>query len=50
MNEAAWVAGEIDTARLARVRETGEMRNVHDWALQPGAPSSKVAVETVDLP
>ncbi len=50
LNEAAWVAGEIDMARLARVRETGEMRNVQDWALQPGAPASKVAVETVNLP
>ncbi len=50
LNEAAWVTGAIDMGRLARVRETGEMRNVHDWALQPGAPASKVAVETVNLP
>ncbi|MGE0053218.1 MAG: carbon-nitrogen hydrolase family protein [Hyphomicrobium sp.] len=49
LNEPAWVAGEIDMSRLKRVRETGEMRNVHDWALQPGAPASAVSVERVQL-
>ena len=49
LNAAQWVEATIDLARLRRVRDTGEMRNVHDWALQPGAPSAKVAVEAVIL-
>lgn len=49
LNEAQWVSATIDLARLKRVRETGEMRNAHDWALQPGAPAAKVVVEIVDL-
>lgn len=49
VNEAAWVAAEIDMARLKRVRDSGEMRNAHDWMLQPGAPAAGVAVEVVDL-
>lgn len=49
LNKAEWVSGRIDLARLKRVRETGEMRNFHDWALQPGAPMSAVKVERVDL-
>lgn len=50
LNAAQWVEATIDLARMRRVRDTGEMRNVHDWALQPGAPAAKVAVETVVLP
>ena len=49
LNAAEWVVGTIDRARLKRVRDTGEMRNAHDWALQPGAPAAAVAVERVDL-
>lgn len=49
LNAAEWVAATIDLSRLRRVRETGEMRNAHDWALQPGAPATQVAVEVVDL-
>lgn len=49
LNIAQWVTATIDIARLKRVRETGEMRNAHDWALQPGAPATKVAVERVTL-
>lgn len=49
LNAAQWVSAVIDVARLRRARETGEMRNAHDWALQPGAPAAQVAVETVDL-
>lgn len=49
LNTAEWVTGTIDIARLGRVRETGEMRNAHDWALQPGAPAAKVAVEKIQL-
>jgi predicted amidohydrolase len=49
LNAAEWVTATIDLARLRRVRETGEMRNAHDWALQPGAPAAKVDVEIVRL-
>ncbi|MGL4395748.1 MAG: carbon-nitrogen hydrolase family protein [Hyphomicrobium sp.] len=49
LNAAQWVTGTIDLERLARVRESGEMRNYRDWSLQPGAPSARVAVETVSL-
>lgn len=49
LNKAEWVVGTIDLARLRRVRETGEMRNYRDWALQPGAPCAKVQVERVTL-
>lgn len=49
LNAAEWVSAAIDLARLRRVRETGEMRNAHDWNLQPGAPSAAVSVEVVDL-
>lgn len=49
LNEAQWVSGTVDLARLKRVRETGEMRNVHDWPLQPGAPAAKVYVDIIDL-
>ena len=49
LNKAEWVTGTIDLARLKRVRETGEMRNFHDWSLQPGAPMSTVKVEKISL-
>ncbi len=49
MNAAQWVTATIDLERLRRVRNTGEMRNYHDWALQPGAPATDVAVEIVAL-
>jgi predicted amidohydrolase len=49
LNAAEWVAGTIDLERLRRVRETGEMHNYCDWALQPGAPMRRVDVQTVDL-
>lgn len=49
LNAAQWVAATLDLERLRRVRKTGEMRNAHDWALQPGAPAAMVPVETVDL-
>lgn len=49
LNAAEWVTAEIDLARLARVRETGEMHNFGDWSLQPGAPAAKVDVEIVKL-
>lgn len=49
LNAAQWVTATIDLARLRHVRESGEMRNYRDWALQPGAPAATVAVETVTL-
>lgn len=49
LNAAQWVSTTVDLARLRRVRQSGEMRNVVDWALQPGAPATKVSVERVDL-
>ena len=49
LNAAEWVTATIDLARLRRVRETGEMRNFHDWPLQPGAPGAKVKVEVEEL-
>jgi hypothetical protein len=39
MNTAGWVYATADLARLRQVKESGEMRNVRDWALQPGAQS-----------
>ena len=49
LNAADWVTATIDLARLRRLRDTGEMRNCSDWALQPGAPMTKVDVEVVSL-
>ena len=49
LNAAQWVTATIDLARLKRVRESGEMRNARDWALQPGAPAANVKVEVVEL-
>jgi len=49
LDQAQWVTATVDIARLRRVRETGEMRNSHDWSLQPGAPAAHVAVERVLL-
>jgi predicted amidohydrolase len=37
LNTAGWVYASVDLAHLRRVKETGEMRNVRDWRLQPGA-------------
>jgi len=50
LNAAEWVSAEIDLARLARVRETGEMHNFGDWLKQPGGgTTAKVDVEVVNL-
>ncbi|MGQ0456182.1 MAG: carbon-nitrogen hydrolase family protein [Hyphomicrobium sp.] len=49
IDAAQWVTADIDLARLKRVRDSGEMRNYHDWPLQPGAPAAEVAVEIVAL-
>jgi predicted amidohydrolase len=49
LDSAQWVTATVDIARLKRVRETGEMHNYADWALQPGAPMARVFVEAVSL-
>ena len=50
LGAAQWVTATIDLARLARVRETGEMHNFEDWRLQPGGDAATtVKVETVCL-
>jgi predicted amidohydrolase len=48
LNTSALVIGEIDFAALARAKESGEMRNACDWALQPGATAIEPAA-IIDL-
>jgi predicted amidohydrolase len=49
LNQPQWVYANVDLPRLQRVRETGEMRNSTDWALQPGATPLLDKVEVVSL-
>lgn len=49
LNEPGWVTGEIDFARLRKLRSSGEMRNFADWAAQPGAGPLASRVEVVQL-
>jgi predicted amidohydrolase len=37
LNAAGWVSATVDLAHLRHIKEAGEMRNVRDWRLQPGA-------------
>ncbi len=48
LDKPGWVFGEVDIGRLEQVRASGEMRNYHDWILQPGA-GALPPVEVVDL-
>lgn len=48
LDQPDWVYGTVDLGRLEKVRASGEMRNFHDWKLQPGA-GALPAVEVVDL-
>lgn len=48
-DEPGWVRAEIDLAHLRRLRETGEMRNWHDWSRQPGAAPLGKAVQIIEL-
>lgn len=48
LDKPGWVYGTVDIGRLAQVRASGEMRNYHDWILQPGA-GVLPPVEVVDL-
>lgn len=49
LNRPQWVHAEVDLARLADVKASGEMRNAADWPLQPGAAPLAAHVEVVDL-
>jgi predicted amidohydrolase len=49
MDEPHLLVATVDLAHLARVRETGEMRNRLDWPLQPGARSFEGPVDIVTL-
>lgn len=49
LNEPGWVSAEIDFSALRELRNSGEMRNAADWALQPGAQPLAQEVEVVDL-
>jgi predicted amidohydrolase len=49
LNRPQWVHAEVDLARLAEVKATGEMRNATDWPLQPGAAALERHVEVVQL-
>ena len=44
-----WVVATADLARLREIRRTGEMRNTHDWSLQPGASPLASRVERIRL-
>lgn len=48
-NAACWVYATVDLAHLSRVREAGEMRNVRDWQLQPGAHKTAQVTQRVVL-
>jgi predicted amidohydrolase len=49
LNRPQWVHAQVDLARLAEVKATGEMRNATDWNLQPSAAPLGGHVEVVDL-
>jgi predicted amidohydrolase len=49
MNAAQWLHATVDLARLRHVRDTGEMRNVADWHLQPGAHARATDVAHIAL-
>jgi predicted amidohydrolase len=49
LNCPQWVHAEVDLARLAEIKATGEMRNATDWPLQSGAAPLAQHVEIVPL-
>ncbi len=49
INDPRWVYAEVDLARLAAIKQSGEMRNATDWPLQPGAAPLAHRVEIVPL-
>lgn len=48
IDEAAWVTGSVDLARVAALRADGGVLNVRHWTEQPGA-AELPPVEVVDL-
>ena len=49
LNAPGWVYGEVDLAALARLADTGEMRNRADWLNQPGGKMALPKAELVSL-
>lgn len=48
-NEVGWVNGSVDLTALRELRDKGEMRNFHDWSVQPGFGDLGECVEIVSL-
>lgn len=48
LNQPGWVYARVDPAELATVRQTGQVFNHRDWALQPtpGQPLGRVSLGT----
>lgn len=49
LNAPGWVHATVDLAALARLADTGEMRNRADWHLQPGGSQILPAAAVVPL-
>lgn len=49
LDEPGWISVDIDLAALRRVRDSGEMRNAHDWPSQPGATPLAAYVQVMML-
>lgn len=49
LNAPGWVYGDVDLAALARLADTGEMRNRADWLNQPGGKLALPKAELVSL-
>lgn len=49
LNAPGWVHATVDLAALARLADTGEMRNRSDWRLQPGGTLALPTAEVVPL-
>ena len=49
LNASGWVYGDVDLAALARLADTGEMRNRADWLNQPGGKLALPKAELVSL-
>ena len=49
VNAPGWITAAVDLAALARLRETGEMRNRRDWMEQASAAPLGADVEIVQL-
>jgi predicted amidohydrolase len=49
LNAAGWIYADVDLAALARLADTGEMRNRADWRHQPGGDLALPKAEIVAL-